>query len=126
MPLILNSADVFIGTATEEAFGQTLLEASACGIPVAAFDRGGVSDIVVDGHTGLLVKELNADELYKATNRLLADPSLRELLGRNARKRVESHFTLTKQADAWIGHLQMLSDLKHRAGKPATIEGSLK
>jgi glycosyltransferase involved in cell wall biosynthesis len=124
MPLILNSADVFVGTATEEAFGQTLLEASACGVPVAAFDRGGVSDIVVDGQTGLLVKSLNADELYKAIDRLLADPSLRELLGRNARKRVESYFTLTRQADAWIRHLQMLSDLKHRAGKPAMPQGS--
>jgi hypothetical protein len=37
---------------------------------------------------------------------------------------VESHFTLTKQADAWIGHLQMLSDLKHRAGKAAMPQGS--
>ena len=124
MPLILNSADVYIGTATEEAFGQTLLEASACGIPVAAFDRGGVSDIVVDGQTGLLVKSLNADELYNAINRLLADSSLRELLGRNARKRVESHFTLSRQADAWVGYLRMLSDLKHLAGKPAMPHGS--
>jgi glycosyltransferase involved in cell wall biosynthesis len=114
LPLILGSADIFVGTATEEAFGQTLLEASACGIPVVAFDRGGVSDIVVDGETGILVQNLNAGELYNAINRLLADPSLRELLGRNARKRVEAHFTLTKQGDAWIDHLRKLSDLRHR------------
>jgi hypothetical protein len=37
---------------------------------------------------------------------------------------VESHFTLTKQADAWIRHLQMLSDLTHRAGRPAMPQGS--
>ena len=123
MPLILNSADVFVGTATEEAFGQTLLEASACGIPVVAFETGGVSDVVVDGQTGLLVRNLSADELYKAVNRLLADPSLRELLGRNARKRVESHFTLTKQADAWIDYLRTLSDLQHREGKPVVLDG---
>ena len=114
LPLILGSADIFVGTATEEAFGQTLLEASACGIPVVAFDRGGVSDIVVDGETGILVPNLNADELYNAINRLLADPSLRELFGRNARKRVEAHFTLTKQGDAWSDHLRKLSDLRHR------------
>lgn len=109
MPLILGSADIFVGTATEEAFGQTLLEASACGIPVVAFDRGGVSDIVVDGKTGLLVKNLDAGELEAAVNRLLADPSLRDLLGRNARRRVESGFTLERQADAWTDCLKRLS-----------------
>jgi glycosyltransferase involved in cell wall biosynthesis len=109
MPLILSSADIFVGTATEEAFGQTLLEASACGIPVVAFDRGGVSDIVVDGETGLLVKNLDAGELEAAIDRLLADSSLRDLLGENARKRVESRFTLAKQAEAWADCLKRLS-----------------
>jgi glycosyltransferase involved in cell wall biosynthesis len=109
MPLILSSADIFVGTATEEAFGQTLLEASACGIPVVAFDRGGVSDIVVNEETGLLVKNLDASELEAGINRLLADPSLRDTLGKNARKRVEARFTLVKQADAWADYLQRLS-----------------
>ncbi len=123
MPFILNSADIFIGTATEEAFGQTLLEASACGIPVVAFQRGGIADVVVDGQTGLLAKNLSADELYQAIDRLLADPSLRELLGRNGRKRVEAHFTLTRQAEAWIDYLRPLSDQRHRAEKSATLDG---
>jgi glycosyltransferase involved in cell wall biosynthesis len=109
MPFILNAADIFVGTATEEAFGQTLLEASACGIPVVAFDRGGVSDIVVHEQTGLLVKNLSVSELYGAVDRLLADPSLRDVLGRNGRKRVESHFTLGNQADAWTDYLETLS-----------------
>lgn len=109
MPLILSSADIFVGTATEEAFGQTLLEASACGLPVVAFDRGGVSDIVVSEETGLLVKNLDASELEAAVNRLLADSSLRDTLGRNGRKRVESRFTLARQADAWADYLARLS-----------------
>jgi len=108
MPFILSSADIFVGTATEEAFGQTLLEAAACGVPVVAFDRGGVSDAVINGTTGLLVKNVDVGELEAAINRLLADASLRELLGRNARERVESHFTLVKQADAWIDYLKNL------------------
>ncbi len=124
MPFILNSADIFIGTATEEAFGQTLLEASACGIPVVAFERGGIADVVVDGQTGLLAKSLSVDELYQAIDRLLADPPLRELLGRNGRKRVEAHFTLTRQAEAWIDYLRPLSDPRQRAGKSAALDGS--
>jgi glycosyltransferase involved in cell wall biosynthesis len=113
MPLILNSADIFVGTATEEAFGQTLLEASACAIPVVAFDRGGVSDIVVHEKTGLLIKNLSVSDLSTAIDRLLADTTLRELLGKNARKRVETHFTLVKQADAWMEYLKTLSASRH-------------
>jgi len=109
MPLILSSADVFVGTATEEAFGQTLLEASSCGIPVVAFDRGGVSDVVVNEETGLLIKSLDVNELEAAINRLLVDSSLRDMLGKNARKRVESRFTLARQADAWADYLGALS-----------------
>jgi glycosyltransferase involved in cell wall biosynthesis len=109
MPFILNSADIFIGTATEEAFGQTLLEASSCGLPVVAFDRGGIGDIVVDGQTGVLVKTLNADELYDAVNRLLADASLRSMLGEKARARVMSHFTLARQSRAWLDYFKELS-----------------
>jgi glycosyltransferase involved in cell wall biosynthesis len=113
MPFILNAADIFIGTATEEAFGQTLLEASACGVPVVAFDRGGVSDIVIHEQTGLLIKNLNSGELYGAISRLLADSALRAQLGRSARKRVESHFTLAKQGDAWIEYLDTLPNQRH-------------
>lgn len=109
MPLILGSADIFVGTATEEAFGQTLLEASACGIPVVAFDRGGVSDVVVNEETGLLVKNLDVGGLEAAIDRLLDDAPLRELLGNNARKRVEAHFTLSRQADAWADYLKALT-----------------
>jgi glycosyltransferase involved in cell wall biosynthesis len=122
MPLILNSADIFVGTATEEAFGQTLLEASACGIPVAAFDRGGIGDIVVNEETGLLVKDLSVSDLYTAIERLLGDPALRELLGNNARKRVESRFTLTKQADAWVEYLKTVSALR-RPGRMSIATG---
>jgi glycosyltransferase involved in cell wall biosynthesis len=113
MPFILNSADIFVGTATEEAFGQTLLEASACGLPVVAFDRGGISDVVLDGQTGRLVKELDVDEMYAVIDQLLVDTSQRERLGKKARQRVESEFTLISQADAWIDYLD------NRSGAPA-------
>ena len=50
--------DIFVSTATAESFGQSLLEASACVVPVVAFDVGAVGEVVVDDETGLLVKEL--------------------------------------------------------------------
>jgi glycosyltransferase involved in cell wall biosynthesis len=108
IPLILNAADILVSTATEEAFGQMLLEASACAVPVVAFDVGGVRDVVAPEETGLLVKQTDADDLIGAVERLIADPELRERLGRNGRARVEREFTLSRQAEAWIACLQRL------------------
>jgi glycosyltransferase involved in cell wall biosynthesis len=108
MPFILNAADLFVSTATEEAFGQMLLEASSCAVPVVAYDVGGVRDIVVSEETGLLVARKTADDLIAAVDRLAGDRNLREHLGRNARARVERQFTLAHQADAWGACLERL------------------
>jgi glycosyltransferase involved in cell wall biosynthesis len=108
MPFILNAADLFVSAAVEEAFGQMLLEASSCAVPVIAYDVGGVRDIVVPEETGLLVARQTADDLMAAVNRLAGDRVLRERLGRNGRARVERQFTLAHQADAWVACLQRL------------------
>jgi glycosyltransferase involved in cell wall biosynthesis len=82
------------------------LEASACAVPVVAFDVGSVGEVVINNETGILVKELKVEALLSAIDRLLADPVLRERLGRAARMRVEQGFTLTHQANAWTDFLK--------------------
>jgi glycosyltransferase involved in cell wall biosynthesis len=106
MPLILNAADIFISTATAESFGQSLLEASACGLPVVAFDVGGVSDVVVHNETGILVKQRSVENLLEAVDRLIARPAEREALGRAGRTRVLNTFTLLSQGEAWVDCLK--------------------
>jgi glycosyltransferase involved in cell wall biosynthesis len=64
-----------------EAFGLAALETAAAGKPIVAADIGGLSDIVVDGETGLLVAPDDGEELALALRRLLADPGLRERMG---------------------------------------------
>lgn len=108
MPLILSAGDVFVSTATAESFGQSLLEASACAVPVVAFDVGGASDVVVDGETGILVQEPSVAGLLEAIDRLIANPSEREALGRAGRTRVTDKFTLIHQADAWVDCLKRI------------------
>jgi glycosyltransferase involved in cell wall biosynthesis len=108
MPFIYSAADIFVSASTAESFGQTLLEASACGVPVVAFDVGGVRDAVVDGETGMLVDPRGNEKLLTAVDRLIVDPETRERLGRAGRARVERHFTLERQADAWIDCLKRL------------------
>jgi glycosyltransferase involved in cell wall biosynthesis len=108
MPLILSTADVYVSTASAESFGQSLLEASACGLPVVAFKVGGVGDIVVNNETGILVEQQTLPDLIAAIERLLDNPIERQKMGRNGRRRVEENFTLRHQANAWVDCLKRI------------------
>ena len=63
------SADVFVFPSLTDTFGNVLLEALACGVPVAAYNVMGPKDVVVDGRVGIL----NADLKQAALSALLID-----------------------------------------------------
>lgn len=54
----LSAADVFVFPSRTDTFGLVLLEALACGVPVAAYPVAGPIDVVVDGVTGYLDEDL--------------------------------------------------------------------
>jgi phosphatidylinositol alpha-1,6-mannosyltransferase len=64
-----------------EGFGLVFLEASAAGLPVIGTLGSGVAEAVIDGQTGLLVPQGDADALADAIVRLLTDPPLRAQMG---------------------------------------------
>lgn len=53
-----------------EAFGNVVIEALACGVPVISYRRGGPTEIIQDGKTGFLVEPDSVDGLVKAIGRL--------------------------------------------------------
>lgn len=54
----LGAADVFVFPSLTDTFGLVLLEAMACGLPVAAFPVTGPIDVVQQGKTGILHNDL--------------------------------------------------------------------
>jgi phosphatidylinositol alpha 1,6-mannosyltransferase len=72
---VLAEADVFLAPATRESFGIAALEARVAGVPVVAYDRGGVADFVVPEKEGLLAR--TPSELAAAVVRLARDRALR-------------------------------------------------
>lgn len=73
-----------------ETFGIAALEAMAAGRPVIASRIGGLPDVVVDGETGFLVPPGDQQALQQAIGRLLAEPELRERMGKAAAQRADS------------------------------------
>jgi glycosyltransferase involved in cell wall biosynthesis len=67
-----------------ETFGMVVMEAMSAGRPVIASRIGGLTDLVADGETGLLVQAGDPLALQQSIARLLADPDLRERMGQAA------------------------------------------
>ena len=87
------AADVAISVPHYEPFGMTPLEAMACATPVVGSRVGGIKTSVADGETGYLVSPKDPEALAKRVLRLLSDPALQFRVGRNARRRIEEHYT---------------------------------
>lgn len=75
-----------------EPFGLTGLEALRCGLPVVAFDAGGIGEWLRDGQDGFLVPWMDRDRYAAAVETLLADRELARRLGENGRRHAEEHF----------------------------------
>jgi glycosyltransferase involved in cell wall biosynthesis len=76
-----------------EPFGIVGLEAMAFGKPVVAFDVGGVSEWLVDGKTGFLVKRGDVQALAQGMSVLLQDYEVADELGQNGQERLQELFT---------------------------------
>ncbi|MFO8088898.1 MAG: glycosyltransferase family 4 protein [Desulfatiglandaceae bacterium] len=81
-------ADVVVLPSLSEAFGMSILEAMACGLPVIASPLAGAADLIVEGESGFLARE--SDALRAALMRLEA-PMVREEMGKKARQSAEEH-----------------------------------
>ena len=75
-----------------EPYGLVGIEAMGAGLPVVAFNVGGIPDWLEDGVTGLLVPEQDCDAMARAFDRLLADPAYTEQLSRNAHAHARERF----------------------------------
>jgi len=82
-----------------EAYGNVVVEAMACGVPVVAYDRGGPGELIQNGKTGWLVPPDDLEGLKMASSKV-------DQIDRNACRRwVEqnaSHTVFAQRVEDWI------------------------
>lgn len=83
---LMQEADLFVmPSMVPESFGLSGLEALACGVPVIAFDSGGIREWLIDGVCGALIPRGDVEALARRMSALLADEAALRTLGENGR-----------------------------------------
>ena len=95
--LCAESKGVFVNPAMVEPFGLTLIEASACGLPIVATRDGGPLDIVSNCENGILVDTTQTTEISEAISKILISKELWEKYSNNGINGVRTHY-------AWNTH----------------------
>jgi len=102
-----------------EPFGATGLEAMRCGLPVVAFDAGGIREWLLDGVNGCLVPWMDRTAFAARVDALLLDKARAQRLGANGRRLAEERFNFASYIDG-------LENLFARAGgRPALAHPEL-
>lgn len=96
---LYENADIFVlpsivdDAGYTEGLGTVLLEAANFSIPSVGTNVGGISDIIIDGKTGLLVPQKDPASLADALRILAGDPVLCRELTENAQKHLKENFS---------------------------------
>lgn len=103
---LLSSAWAHVECSVAEGWGLTALEAAASGIPTVAYSVPGIDESVVDGETGLLVRDGDVEQLAAALGSVLASSQRWE---RRCVQRARE-FSWEHTFKAWRGHLLTVLD----------------
>lgn len=98
LSLVYSAADTFVCPSKQETFGQTVLEAMACGTSCVAFGTGGLLDLVENGVTGYLAEPQDTDDLARGIAWVLEDDGRQRRLSEASRDKVEKHFSSVQVA----------------------------
>lgn len=103
---IYASADLFVFPSETDTLGVVLLEAQASGLPVLVSAEGGPKSCIVPDRTGRIVRPMNASNLARAIDGLLAEPHTRTAMGVAAREHAAGH--------SWQRSFSAFWNLHHR------------
>jgi glycosyltransferase involved in cell wall biosynthesis len=96
----------------QEGLGVSFIEASATGLPIVATRHNGLPDVILDGETGALVEEGDAEAMGRAIASLAKRPDKWVKMGQAGRQHIEETFDLENQTakmKKWLRDLKQSS-----------------
>ena len=89
----IQSLDIYIHASLGETMSTAIMQAMACEVPIIASDVDGISNMIENGKTGILVPVKNKNKLAEEMERLVNDTKLQYTLGKNALQYAKEHFS---------------------------------
>lgn len=110
MPEIYAIADVLVAPTRGEAFGNVIMEALACGLPVITTSEGGQAELVIHGETGVLIPPGNPEALAEGMLGVAEDAETRRAAGRDARTEALARFDRKLMAQRFTAVYREVTD----------------
>lgn len=89
---LINQSDVYILPSYKEGSPISIIECMTYGLPIVATNVGGIPEMIEDGKNGLLFEPGKKEAMKHSIDTLLNNPSLRELMGKNAKEASLKYF----------------------------------
>lgn len=110
MTEILPQMDIMCLPTDLDMSPYVLIEAAAAGVPTVATRTGGIPDLVLDGHTGLLVAPRDDAGFIAALRRMIASTESRRDMGQAAQAHAQKHFDATIVLNQMIDEVAAIAE----------------
>jgi glycosyltransferase involved in cell wall biosynthesis len=114
---VLREVDLLVLPSDADMSPNVVLEAMACGLPVVAYRSGAVSEMVINGETGFVVRPGDLFHLRQGIMALVHSPALRRRYGAAGRRRLVSHFNAELEAGRMVELLRAVTRAASASGR---------
>lgn len=105
---IRESGGCTLATTKTESFGNTFIEAMICGVPVVAANMMPMSEIIINGKTGILFQQNKSWDATEKIYSILDNPRLHSEMSSQAIEHVKNHFSIEVVANQYINLLNKI------------------
>ena len=113
------SQGVFVNPALIEPFGLTLIEASACGLPIVATNNGGPVDIVANCDNGILIEASDSSSIAEALLSILIEEARWSEFSNNGINNVRKHYSWQSHSEKSLSRFSTLLPERQAADSDA-------
>lgn len=106
---VLPNLNLLVHPAFMEGLGVSLLQASACEVPIIASAVGGIPEAVAHQTNGLLVPPRDVQALQTSIETLICQPEFRLRLAKQAREKMLNEFSIELMAKQYVNLYQKLN-----------------